>query len=75
MLSISDLIDQLGGATKLAGEIGVLPSAVSNWKPRGAVPAEHRLTVWRMAKVAGLNWKPGGVDDWDLVERQPEQAA
>lgn len=37
-------------------------NAVSNWLARGAVPAEHRNTVWQMALDAGIDWTPPGAE-------------
>lgn len=70
MLSLNALITGLGGATKVAQECGVLPSAVSNWVSRGAIAAEHRVTVWRLAAAAGLDWTPPGAEGLALVAKE-----
>jgi DNA-binding transcriptional regulator YdaS (Cro superfamily) len=69
MMSLSDLISALGGATKVASACGVQPSAVSNWIARGAIAADHRVTVWRMATDAGLDWAPPGAEGLALVAK------
>jgi DNA-binding transcriptional regulator YdaS (Cro superfamily) len=69
MLSISDVILGLGGATRVALACGVQPSAVSNWIARGAIAAEHRVTVWRMATETGLDWAPPGAEGLALVAK------
>lgn len=42
MLSDKDLIEQLGGATKIAARLGCSVQRVQNWKDRG-IPAQVRL--------------------------------
>jgi DNA-binding transcriptional regulator YdaS (Cro superfamily) len=42
---LSDAIAAAGGVSKLASLIGVRQNAVSNWRTRGQVPAEHCLSI------------------------------
>lgn len=42
MLSDKDLIEKLGGATKIAARLGCSVQRVQNWKDRG-IPAQVRL--------------------------------
>lgn len=56
-----ELIELLGGATAVARRLGVEPNRVNNWKRRG-IPAEHHLSLWRMAILAGLGWQPPGAE-------------
>jgi hypothetical protein len=42
MLSDKELIERLGGATKLAARLGCSVQRVQNWKDRG-IPAQVRL--------------------------------
>lgn len=42
MSSDKDLIDDLGGSTKLAARLGYSVQRVENWKKRG-IPAQVRL--------------------------------
>lgn len=37
----------VGSATELAARIGVVQSAISNWKARGRVPAEYCIAIER----------------------------
>ena len=67
MMPLSDLISALGGPLAVGAECGVGASAVSNWVARGSVAAEHRVTVWRMATKAGLNWAPPGCEGLRLL--------
>lgn len=58
MVTIGELIRQVGGATRVARQCGVSPAAVSNWIMRGSIAAEHRITVWRLATEADVDWAP-----------------
>lgn len=69
MVTLDALISALGGNVKVAAECNVGPSAVSNWVARGAISAEHRLTVWRLASDAGIDWAPPGFEGLALVKR------
>jgi DNA-binding transcriptional regulator YdaS (Cro superfamily) len=42
-------IDEVGGVGELAKVIGVSQPAVSNWKMRGRVPAEHCVRIEQAA--------------------------
>ena len=52
-MNAKDLIQSLGGPTSVADEIGVLPSAVSNWSSRG-VPWDKRAVLAEMAARKGI---------------------
>lgn len=65
-LSIAEAIEAVGGASAVARACGVTVQAVCNWKCAG-IPARHRLTLWRMAKERGLDWRPPGAEGLDLV--------
>ena len=41
LTSVDELIKAVGGNAAAASMVGVKPAAVSNWKARGAIPAEH----------------------------------
>ena len=75
MITLSDLIEQLGGPTVVAARRGITPPAVTNWVSRGQVAAEHRIALWGMAVDAGLDWKPEGAEDLELVRRASSEAA
>lgn len=53
------LIEQLGGATKVATELHLKPQIPVNWKLRGQVPLEHVGRFSRTFKVEqlGLNYE------------------
>ncbi|WP_156910073.1 carph-isopro domain-containing protein [Rubritepida flocculans] len=76
---VADMLRQLGGPTRVARACGVTISAVGSWQVRNEIPARHWLTLWRMARAAGLAWRPPGAEGLELIERapasQPEAAA
>jgi hypothetical protein len=74
-LSVKDLVVGLGGNRVVAGRIGVRSQAVSNWIAANVVPAEHHVTVWRMALEAGLAWEPPGADSIRHLLGAPAPAA
>lgn len=71
MISLPELIAELGGATAIAGRRGITPAAVTNWVIRGQVAAEHRIALWGMAVDAGLDWRPDGADGLILSREAP----
>jgi len=64
-----DLIRGLGGPKAVAEACGVTISAVGSWQVTGSIPARHWLRLWRMAKQRGLDWRPPGAEDLDIVPR------
>jgi hypothetical protein len=51
---ISSLIDALGGTCEVARQVGVVPSAVSNWKRAGRFPARLYVQMRRKLKACGV---------------------
>jgi hypothetical protein len=64
---ICEVIKALGGPARVARACGVSCAAVADWQLRNRIPARHRLTLWRMAKERGLDWRPPGAEGLDLV--------
>lgn len=75
MVTLDQLIEQLGGSATVARECGVGVSAVSNWVARGGVAAQHRVTLWRRATEAGIDWTPPGAEGLRLVLPVKTEAA
>lgn len=45
-MKVSDYIDELGGAAKVARGLGLAKTTVHSWQRRGAIPE------WRIGKLA-----------------------
>lgn len=43
--TVHDAVEELGGNKVLAHQIGLVPSAVANWKLRGGIPAAWFLPI------------------------------
>jgi DNA-binding transcriptional regulator YdaS (Cro superfamily) len=43
--SVDEVIEALGGTQRSAEQLGVLPTAVSNWKARGKIPSDKFLVI------------------------------
>lgn len=57
--SVSDIIEQLGGATKAAEALGVSgPNVVLNWRKRGSIPADKVLAVETLTKISRHDLRP-----------------
>lgn len=66
MKQIDRAITVAGGVGKLAASIGVVQSAVSNWRVRGNVPPEHCAGIEAATKgiVTRRDLRP---DDWQKI--------
>ena len=58
MTPIDEIIEKLGGAAALQILLGVGPSAVSNYRLRGAFPEYARVKIWQALKARGLQVDP-----------------
>lgn len=47
MNALDEAISLMGGCSRAAAELGVVQSAVSNWRARGRAPAAHCLAIER----------------------------
>lgn len=68
-VNVRDLVAAFGGAGVVAGVCGVSRQAVLNWQAADSIPARHWLRLWRLAKARGLDWRPPGAEDLDIVPR------
>ena len=57
-MDIDAIIDALGGAAQVQALLGVGPSAVSNYRMRGAFPEYARIKVWQALKARGIMVDP-----------------
>ena len=62
-MSIRELIAALGGASFVASELRVTPSAVTNWYLRAEVPRGQLLPLWALALRQGVEWQPDGAEE------------
>jgi len=59
-------IDKAGGVGKLALAIGVVQSAVSNWRKRGCVPIDHCASI-ELAVNGAVTRRDLRPDDWQKI--------
>jgi DNA-binding transcriptional regulator YdaS (Cro superfamily) len=71
----SSIIAKLGGPSKVAADVGVHPTRVSNWKrdrakggTGGTIPQAHHLAILRLAKERGVELSAD-----DLLPREDAQ--
>jgi len=60
MKTVPDLIEALGGSTRLAGKLNLPIATVGAWKARGSIPARYFPQLVRLAsqqKVKGVTLK------------------
>jgi hypothetical protein len=53
MKTVNDIVKILGGTGKTADIVGVLPSAVSNWKRFKFIPSRHYFKIYRECEKRG----------------------
>lgn len=62
MASIDEIIERLGGPAAVQILLGVGPSAVSNYRIRGAFPEYARVKIWQALKARGVQVDPETLD-------------
>lgn len=50
----TDIIETLGGNSKVAEALSVAPNVVANWKLRGSIPLAERFRVAELARVQNV---------------------
>lgn len=71
MESTQELIQRLGGPTKIGRFFNIRPQAVSLWASKQRIPAERLPALVRMAKELGLELNPEDVRsdiDWAALK-------
>lgn len=58
MDALSTAIERAGGVTALAQKLGVVPSAVTNWRRRGKVPGEFACMIEGATGVTARELRP-----------------
>ena len=70
-MDIDAIIEALGGPSQVQALLGVGPSAVSNYRMRGAFPEYARIKVWQALKARGIMVDPETLK----TMAQPDQPA
>ena len=47
-MTVTDIIDELGGPTAISAVLGLPPTTVANWKARGSIPARYHAELLRI---------------------------
>ena len=72
-MSIDEIIDKLGGASSVQALLGVGPSAVSNYRLRGAFPEYARVRIWQALKARGVHVDPETLSPQDAPPQSTPQ--
>lgn len=57
-LTVSDVIDELGGNKAAAELFGVTMPAVCNWKAEGKFPPSRHLEIYEICQARGIKYHP-----------------
>lgn len=57
-LTVSEVIDALGGTLAAAEIFGVTMPAVSNWRAEGKFPPARHLQVYEICQERGIKYHP-----------------
>ena len=69
-MNVKEIIQQLGGPTRVAVQLNIIPQAVSHWVRENKVPPARVPAVIRLGKEIGLEIKPQLLNadvDWDAI--------
>lgn len=69
-MNVKEIIQQLGGPTRVAMQLNIIPQAVSHWVREDKVPAARVPSVIRIGKEIGLDIAPHMLNkdvDWDAI--------
>lgn len=69
-MKVKDIIQQLGGPTRVAMQLNIIPQAVSHWVRENKVPPARVPSVIRIGKEIGLEIKASDLNadvDWDAI--------
>jgi DNA-binding transcriptional regulator YdaS (Cro superfamily) len=69
-MNVKEIIQRLGGPTRVAMQLNIIPQAVSHWVREDKVPPARVPTVVRLGKEIGLEIKPSMLNsdvDWDAI--------
>lgn len=60
MQTVSDIIEALGGTSKVADALGAPPQTVSSWKAANSIPHWRMDGIKKLARKKGLDLPAGG---------------
>ena len=69
-MNVKEIIQQLGGPTRVAMELNIIPQAVSHWIRENKVPPARVPSVIRIGKEIGFEIKASDLNDdvdWDAI--------
>ncbi|MEQ8822769.1 MAG: hypothetical protein RIC14_00165 [Filomicrobium sp.] len=58
ILTIEELVRELGGREEIALRFGIVPGNISNWEAQGYIPQGWHLRLWLWAVDKGLDVHP-----------------
>lgn len=70
-MNVKEIIQQLGGPTRVAMQLNIIPQAVSHWVRENKVPPARVPSIIRIGKDIGLKIKPSDLNgdvDWDAIQ-------
>lgn len=73
MMSVRQLIDALGGPTRVAEQFEMTAQAVSNWIIDNEIPAARQVKMLQLAVQARIDWRPRGWDPRVQLRFNPDQ--
>lgn len=69
-MKVKEIIQQLGGPTRVAMQLNIIPQAVSHWIREDKVPAARVPSIVRIGKEIELDIEPADLNadvDWTAI--------
>jgi len=69
-MNVKEIIQQLGGPTRVAMQLNIIPQAVSHWIRENKVPPARVPSIMRIVKEFGVKAKPEDLNadvDWTAI--------
>lgn len=69
-MKVKQVIQQLGGPTRVAMQLNIIPQAVSHWIREDKVPAARVPSIVRIGKEIGFEIEPDWLNadvDWTAI--------
>lgn len=74
-VKFTDLVEKVGGSIAMANLLDVSITEVEYWRLTNYVPKEHQLSLWKIAVVYRLDWKPPNCNAFVLRSKVLESIA